>query len=66
MPKVRGITFDELDKLGVDETNRLYWDGKPVVIEERLTLAWWVNVAVLVSALSTLTLAVLEGLKFLR
>ena len=64
MPKVRAITIDELDHLAVDENNRLYWDGKPVVTDERLTLAWWVNVAVVIGALSTLALAVLDVLRF--
>ena len=64
MPKMRGITYDQLGLIGVDENYRLYWDGKPVVTEERLTLAWWVNVAVVIGALSTLALAVLDVLRF--
>lgn len=64
MPTVRGISYDDLGRLGVDEDNRLYWDGRPVVVQERLALAWWVNVAVVVGALSTLALATIEALRF--
>jgi hypothetical protein len=64
MPTVHGIQFDELGRLGVDETGRLYWDNKPVVTEERITLAWWVNAAVTVGGVSTFVLALLAVLKF--
>jgi hypothetical protein len=64
MPMIHGITYDELGRLGVDDDNRLYWDEKPVVLESRLALAWWVNIAVVVGALATAVLASIEVLKF--
>jgi hypothetical protein len=66
MATVRGIGDDDFVRLGVDEHHKLYWDGKPVVTEERLTLTWWVNIAVVVGALSTFAMAVFEALKFFR
>jgi hypothetical protein len=50
--------------LGVDEDNRLYWNGQSIVTEQKVTLQWWVNVAFIITGLSTLALAVFEGLKF--
>jgi hypothetical protein len=36
-PGVRTISLDEVDLLGVDRNNRLYWDGRPVEVSRRLT-----------------------------
>jgi hypothetical protein len=54
MSNVHGITWDEIGRLGVDENH----------IEERITLAWWVNAAVVLGGVSTFVLAVLGVLKF--
>ncbi|MDP2002904.1 MAG: hypothetical protein Q8J86_08230 [Desulfurivibrionaceae bacterium] len=64
MPNIKTITLDQLDRLGIDETNKLYWDGKPLVTEERIVLARWVNIAVIVGAVAALITAVVEALKF--
>jgi|HubBroStandDraft_6_1064221.scaffolds.fasta_scaffold252857_3 hypothetical protein len=45
---VRGISIDETDLLGVDGEGRLYWNGKPVEVSQRLTLSWWQEVAALI------------------
>lgn len=65
MPNVRTIAIDELNKLGVDDDNRLYWDGKPIVVEERLRLQWWVNASAVLGASSGVVLAVIEVLRYL-
>ncbi len=65
MSNVKTITIGQLDRLGVDGQNRLYWDGKPLVTEERIVLARWVNVSVVVGSASTLLVAVVEVLRFL-
>lgn len=65
MAKVRTISLDELDRLGIDDQNNLYWDGKSIKTEEHLVLNRWVNVSVIVSAASTLTIACFEILNFL-
>lgn len=61
-PKMIGL--DQLDRLGIDENNKLYWDGKPLVTEERIVLARWVNAAIILGAISTLALAAIEALRF--
>ncbi len=65
MPNVKTITLEQLDRLGIDEANKLYWDGKPLVTEERIVLARWVNIAVVVGAAATALTVVVEILKFL-
>lgn len=65
MSDVKTITLDQLDRLGVDAQNKLYWDGKPLVTEERIVLARWVNVAVFAGSVSTLVVAIVEVLRFI-
>jgi hypothetical protein len=65
MPNVKTITQDQLDRLGIDDANNLYWDGKPLVTEERIVLARWVNVAVVIGAVAAALTAIVETLKFL-
>lgn len=60
MPKINPITISQMDRLGVDEENRLYWDSKPLVIEEKLTLSRWVNISVILGAISTAAMAVIQ------
>ena len=38
---VRPITMEGLQLFGLDPAYRLYWIGKPVHIERKLTLTWW-------------------------
>lgn len=64
MPTPKTIGLDQLDRLGVDENNKLYWDGKPLVTEERIVLAGWVNAAIVLGAMSTFVLAGIEVLRF--
>jgi hypothetical protein len=64
MASVRTITIDELDRLGIDENNRLYWDKRPLVTEEKITLQRWLNVSVVLGAVSTFAVAVVEVLRF--
>ena len=56
-PGVKGISFKELSLLGVDEANRLHWDGKPVITESRLGLTGGQTVGAVVTVVS----AVLGG-----
>lgn len=62
--KVKTIGMEDLDRLGIDQTNKLYWDGKPLVTEERIVLARSVNVAVIIGSLAAVLTAVVEILKF--
>lgn len=38
---VAEINIGQIGLLGVDKDNRLYWDGKPVEVKQRLSLSWW-------------------------
>jgi len=64
MSKISPITIGQLGRIGVDEKGRLYWDNRPVVTEEKIKLQWWVNVAIILGALSTAVLATIELLRF--
>lgn len=64
MPKINKIGMEDLDRLGIDEENKLYWDNKPLVTEEKITLQKWVNFAIVVGALSTFILAAIGLLKY--
>jgi hypothetical protein len=41
-------------KLQVDEDGRLYFDGKPVEIKNKVSLTWWVNIAAILAAAGAL------------
>ena len=63
---IHPIAWKDIDKLGVDDNNQLYWDGKPIVTKERIVLEWWVNLAAILAAFSTLGLFIIELLKFIN
>ena len=65
MADIRSITIDELDRLSIDESNNLYWNGMQVVTEQKLVFEWWINWAVILTAASTLALATIEILEIL-
>lgn len=51
------ITVKDMGRMSVDDqTGRLYWDGKEVVTT--LTLPWWGQVAIIITAVSTATMAI--------
>ena len=66
MPRLRKISIDEMDQFQLDEHNRLYWQGSPVLLEQRLRLAPWVNVAVILGAVSTTVIAAIEVLRYFQ
>jgi hypothetical protein len=48
---VTPIGVEDLNRLGMDSENNLYWDGRRVETRQRLSLTWWQNLgAFLVSA----------------
>lgn len=51
--------------LGIDMNGHLYWNEKPVVTEQRVKLAWWVNVAIVIGGFSTLAIAIFTALSYL-
>jgi hypothetical protein len=42
MPKdvPRPISLDDLDRMGINSKNELFWDGKQVEVRSRLNLTW--------------------------
>jgi hypothetical protein len=48
---VRPISMEGVSLLGIDPaTNKLYWDGKEIVVRDRLRLGGWANfLAILVA-----------------
>lgn len=38
---VRTVGFDELGNLGIDRSGVLYWNGRVLTIEKKLTLSFW-------------------------
>ena len=54
-PDVTPIGVEDLDRLGLDGRNQLFWDGKRVEIRSRLDLTWLQKVlAVVVSICAVL------------
>ena len=64
MAKPETITIHQLGRLGVDENNKLYWDDRPLVTENIITLDRWVNVSIIVGASSTMVMAVIAAWDF--
>lgn len=48
--KARMVTMRELGLLGVDSDNQLYWEGKPVKIEKKISLNWFQGVLATLTA----------------
>jgi len=65
MAIIKPISIAETEHIGVDEEGRLYWKGKPIVTEQRISLQWWVNVGIIVGSLSTLCIAIAEIVRLL-
>ena len=65
MPTIRTITMNDLNNLGIDEGNNLYWEGQPLVVRHRMSLPWFVNVAVIVGGLATAIMAAIHVLQYL-
>jgi hypothetical protein len=66
MAKIHNITLGDFGHMGVDENNKLYWDGQPVVTEEKITLSKWVNFAIILGAGSTFFYALVTVLAYLK
>lgn len=64
MANIKTIGMEDLDRLGIDEANNLYWDKKPLVTEEKITLQKWVNYAIVVGAGSAMASAIVAVLNF--
>ena len=58
---VRPISIDGLDALGVGDDGRIYWDGKVIVTEKRLTLSFWQKVGGSLTVASAVVVAAQAG-----
>jgi len=65
MPEQRPMSLFDTNKWTIGVNNKLYWDGKPVVTEDKIVLQKSLNVAVYLTAASTAVYALVEVLKFL-
>lgn len=54
---VRPISQDGLDMLGVGDDGRVYWDGKVIVTEKRITLTFWQKVGGFLTVASAVVVA---------
>lgn len=54
---VRPISLDGMDALGVGDDGRIYWDGKLIVTERRLTLSSWQKVGGVLTVASAVVVA---------
>jgi len=52
-------------EFGVNEkTGELYYNKKKIVTEQKLTLNRWVNIAIVLGAVSTVVLAILDCFRY--
>ena len=58
---VRPISVDGLVALGVGNDGRVYWDGKLIVTEKRLTLSFWQKVGGVLTVASAVIVAAQAG-----
>ncbi len=65
MAKIKPVTIGQMEKLGVDENNKLYWNGIPVVIDKTIKLQWLVNVSIFIGAISAFASAMIALFQFM-
>jgi hypothetical protein len=65
MAKIHPIDFKNIGHLGVDDNNKLYWYGQPIITEEKIKLAKWVNISIVIGAISTALYAFVTILDYL-
>ncbi|MCE8031914.1 hypothetical protein EKK97_10925 [Billgrantia tianxiuensis] len=53
-------------EFGIDDDGQLYWNGKPVVTEKKVKLQWWVNCSAIAAAASTVIMAIVSVVDFIR
>ena len=69
MEKIHTIFIQPLEdgvkgELGIDDEANLYWNKKAIVTKQKITLQWWVHLAVILASLSTFVLAIFAVLEF--
>ena len=67
MAEIKMIFEHKGHELGLnDKTGELYWDEKKIITEQKLALNWWVNIAIVLGAVSTAVMAVMAVIEFLK
>lgn len=61
---IRPITMDELDKLGIDDDNNLYWDKSR--LQTVIKFSFWEKFMAIVVSLSTLGSFIVALLEYLK
>lgn len=61
---VRAVTADEIHAIGVDHKGDLYWHGKHVQVRHPLVLNFWHSLLAAGTALSAITLGLIEIARF--
>jgi hypothetical protein len=64
-PDVHSISLGGLSRLGIDNKNTLYWDGKRVQIARRLELSRAQGIFAIIGVLAGVLIAAVEFLRFL-
>ena len=58
---VRPIPIDGVTLFGINpETNKLYWDGREIVVRDRLRLGGWANFLAILVAIGTFGTFIVE------
>lgn len=53
-------------EFGIDDDGKLYWNGKPVVTESKVTLEWWVSLSAILAAIGTTVSAIVAVADYFR
>jgi hypothetical protein len=58
---VRPISIDGVSLFGINpESNKLYWDGREIVVRDRLRLGGWANFLAILVAIGTFGTFIVE------
>lgn len=60
-PGVRQAGYDSFELLGVDNDNKLYWDGHPIEVRRRFDLTFWQRLGAVIVVFGALG-AVAQGI----
>ncbi len=63
---VEKIGLDDLDNLGIDEFNRLYWKGERIVTMTMIDLPTWVDMAIGFGGWAAVVVAAIMFLNYLE
>ncbi|WP_145928820.1 hypothetical protein OH491_15675 [Termitidicoccus mucosus] len=66
MKKINPLTIDQTANLGLDEDGNLYWKNQQIKTKQRVELSTAVSLAVIATALATITQAVCAVLILLQ